>query len=78
MSHPLQYHDKIVIETVSPIEFSFNPSASKPIFKINHSDGEFLQELNCGTLQTRNWVRQSSKPIVIHSAFVEPLPEIEC
>ena len=54
MSHPLQYHDEIMIETVSPIEFSFNPSASKQIFKINHSNGEFLQELNCATLQTQD------------------------
>ena len=66
MSHPLQYHDEIMIETVSPIEFSFNPSASKQVFKINHSDGEFLQELNCATLQTPNWVCQISKPIVIY------------
>ena len=78
MSHPLQYHDEIMIETVCPIEFSFNPSASKQIFKINHSDGEFLQELNCATLQTRHWVCQSSKPNIINSKFVEPLPEIEC
>ena len=78
MSHPLQYHDEIMTKTISPIEFSFNPSASKQIFKINHSDGEFLQELNCATLQTRNWVCQSSKPVVIHSKHVEPLPEIEC
>ena len=78
MSHPLQYHDEIMIETVSSIEFSFNPSASKQIFKINHSDGEFLKELNCATLQTRNWVCQSSKPIILNSKCVEPLPEIEC
>ena len=78
MSHPLQYHDEIMIETVSSIEFSFNPSASKQIFKINHSDGEFLKELNCATLQTQNWVCQSSKPIILNSKCVEPLPEIEC
>ena len=78
MSHPLQYHDEIMIETVSPIEFSFNPSASKQIFKINHSNGEFLQELNCATLQTQNWVCDGSKTIVINSNCEEPLPEIEC
>ena len=78
MSHPLQYHDEIMIETVSPIEFSFNPSASKQIFKINHSDGEFLQELNCATLQTRDWVCDVSKPIILNSKCAESLPEIEC
>ena len=78
MSHPLQYHDEIMIETVSSIEFSFNPSASKQIFKINHSDGEFLQELNCATLQTRDWVCDGSKPIILNSKCAESLPEIEC
>ena len=78
MSHPLQYHDEIMIETVSPIEFSFNPSASKQIFKINHSHGEFLQELNCATLQTQDWVCDGSKPIILNSKCAESLPEIEC
>ena len=78
VSHPLQYHDEIMIETVSPIEFSINPSTSKQIFKINHSDGEFLQELNFATLQTRDWVCHGSKPIVVNSKCLEPLPNIEC